>query len=191
MDLSWLKKRLVPEQDSLEAKTATMAQVIDATMQTVQRLSGELRPGILDDLGLAAAIEWQAGEFEKRTGIRCRLQVSPEEISLDRDRSTAVFRIFQEALTNVARHAEATDVTASLQAREGAVELKVADNGRGITERELASPRSFGLLGIRERVHFLGGEVAIAGTPGQGTTVRVEIPLAVGEKNHDPNTYRR
>jgi len=191
MDVSWLKKRLGPEQDPLEAKTVTMAQVIDATMQTIQRLSGELRPGILDDIGLAAAIEWQAGEFEKRTGILCRLQVSPEEITLDRDRSTAVFRIFQEALTNVARHAEATEVTASLQAREGAVDLKVADNGKGITERELASPRSFGLLGIRERVLFLGGEVAIAGTPGQGTTVRVEIPLTVGEKNHDPNTHRR
>ena len=191
MDLSWLKKRVSPEQDSLRAKTATMEGVIDATMQTIQRLSGELRPGILDDLGLAAAIEWQAGEFEKRTGIPCRVQVSPEEIILDRERSTAVFRIFQEALTNVARHAKATEVTATLETREGAVALEVADNGRGITEGELASPRSFGLLGIRERVLFLGGRVAISGTPGKGTTVRVEIPLAVGEENHDPNTHRR
>ena len=191
MDLSWLKKRLGPEQDSLEAKTATMEQVIDATMRTIHRLSGELRPGILDDLGLAAAIEWQAGEFENRTGIPCRVQVSPEEITLDRERSTAVFRIFQEALTNVARHAQATEVTASLQTREGAVELEVADDGRGITKPELASPRSFGLLGIRERVLFLGGAVAISGAPGKGTTVRVEIPLAVGEKNYDPNTHRR
>jgi len=191
MDLSWLKKRLGPEQNSLEAKTATMEAVIDATMQTIQRLSGELRPGILDDLGLAAAIEWQAGEFEKRSGIPCRLQVSPEEIPFDRERSTAVFRIFQEAVTNVARHAGATEVRVSLQTREGAVELEVADNGRGITAGELASPRSFGLLGIRERVLFLGGAVAISGTPGKGTTVRVEIPLAVGEENHDSNTHRR
>jgi signal transduction histidine kinase len=191
MDLSWLKKRVSPEQDSLKAKTATMEGVIDGTMQTIQRLSGELRPGILDDLGLAAAIEWQGGEFEKRTGIPCRVQVSPEEITLDRERATAVFRIFQEALTNVARHAEATEVTATLETREGAVALEVADNGRGITEGELASPRSFGLLGIRERVLFLGGAVAISGTPGKGTTVRVEIPLGVGEENHDPNTHRR
>jgi len=191
MDLSWLKRRISPEQDALKAKTATMEGVIDGTMQTIQRLSGELRPGILDDLGLAAAIEWQAGEFEKRTGIPCRIQVRPEEITLDRERSTAVFRIFQEALTNVARHAKATAVTASLETREGAVVLEVADNGRGITEEELASPKSFGLLGIRERVLFLGGVVTIEGTPGKGTTVRVEVPLVIGEKNHDSNTHRR
>ena len=117
--------------------------------------------------------------------------MSPEEIILGRERSTAVFRIFQEALTNVARHAKATEVTATLETREGAVALEVADNGRGITEGELASPRSFGLLGIRERVLFLGGAVAISGTPGKGTMVRVEIPLDVGEKNHDSNTHRR
>ena len=177
MDLSWLKKRLDPEQDSLEAKTATMEQLIDGTMQTIHRLSGELRPGILDDLGLAVAIEWQAGEFEKRTGIRCRVQVSPEEIILDRERSTAVFRIFQEALTNVARHAEATEVTASLEQGEARVSLTVIDNGRGITEKETSSSTSFGLLGIRERVRFLGGNVVIDGRPKNGTTVRVAIPL--------------
>jgi signal transduction histidine kinase len=177
MDLSWLKKRLGPEQDSLDAKTATMERLIDATIQTVQRLSGELRPGLLDDLGLAAAMEWQAGEFEKRSGIPCRVQVSPEEITLDRDRSTAVFRIFQEALTNVARHAGATEVAVSLKQREARVNLTVVDNGRGITEKEISSSKSFGLLGIRERVLFLGGDVVIEGRPKKGTTVRVAIPL--------------
>ncbi|MGE5311441.1 MAG: ATP-binding protein [Nitrospirota bacterium] len=177
MDLFWLRKRLGPEAGAFEAKTDSMEKVIDDTIATVQRLSGELRPGILDDLGLAAAIEWQAGEFEKRTGIPCRVQVSPEDITLDRDRSTTVFRIFQEALTNVARHAHATEVAVSLEQGEARVNLTVVDNGRGITEKELSSSKSFGLLGIRERVRFLGGDIVIEGRPKKGTTVRVAIPL--------------
>jgi signal transduction histidine kinase len=177
MDLSWLRKRLGPEAGMFEAKTDSMEKVIDDTITTVQRLSGELRPGILDDLGLAAAIEWQAGEFEKRTGILCRVQVSPENMTLDRERSTAVFRIFQEALTNVARHAHATKVAVSLEQEEARVNLTVVDNGRGITEKEMSSSKSFGLLGIRERVRFLGGDIVIEGRPKKGTTVRVAIPL--------------
>ena len=177
MDLFWLRKRFGPEAGTFEAKTDSMEKVIDDTIVTVQRLSGELRPGILDDLGLAAAIEWQAGEFEKRTGIRCRIQVTPEDMTLDRDRSTAVFRVFQEALTNVARHAEATEVAVSLERDEARVHLTVVDNGRGITEKEISSSKSFGLLGIRERVRFLGGDVAIEGRPKKGTTVRVAILL--------------
>jgi signal transduction histidine kinase len=177
MDLSWLKKRLLPDPQALHEKAASMEGLIDATIQIVQRLSGELRPGILDDLGLAAAMQWQAEEFRKRTGIPCGVRPGPDDISLDRGRSTAIFRIFQEALTNVARHAGATEVTASLEVSEASVVLKVQDNGRGIKPEEIASPTSFGLIGIRERVHFLGGQVDIMGVENKGTTITVTVPI--------------
>ena len=115
MDLSWLVKRLSKNQKSLISKTESMLKLVDSTIQTVRRISSELRPGVLDDLGLIAAIEWQAQDFENRTGITCDFSSSVEEIGLDRDRSTAVFRIFQETLTNVSRHAKATRVKISLE----------------------------------------------------------------------------
>ena len=128
-------------------------------------------------LGLAVAIGWQAGEFEKRTGIRCKVTVDPEDLSLDPDLSTAIFRIFQEPLTNIARHAGAARVHASLKATAEEVLLPERDNGRGITQEQLAKPNSFGLLGMRERTHYWGGDVRISGKPGKGTLVKVDIPL--------------
>ncbi len=190
MDLSWLKKRLLPVPEGLHDKAASMEGLIDATIQTVQRLSGELRPGILDDLGLSAAIQWQAEEFQKRTGIPCEVRLGFEDFSLDRGRSTAIFRIFQEALTNVARHAAATEVTTNLEVREGNAVLKVQDNGRGIKSEEIASPTSFGLIGIRERVHSLGGAVDIVAVENKGTTITVTVPLAATENANDKGTRR-
>jgi PAS domain S-box-containing protein len=175
MDLSWLKKRL--EQGSLLNKTESMSQLINRTIQTVKKISTDLRPGLLDDLGLAAAIEWQAEEFQKRTGIRCKISVDPRDITLDRDRNTAIFRIFQETLTNIARHSEATEVKVNLKQRDGRIELSVRDNGRGITEEELNNPKSFGLIGIRERVKIFDGDSMMKGIPGQGTTVTVRLPI--------------
>jgi signal transduction histidine kinase len=138
---------------------------------------------LLDDLGLIAAIEWQAEEFQGRTDIKCTLAVDPDDISLDDKRATALFRIFQETLTNVARHTQATRVAVRLKERDGIVELRVRDNGRGITEEQLSDPQSFGILGIRERVHPWGGAVKIIGRPGKGTTVTVLIPLDKGGEN--------
>jgi signal transduction histidine kinase len=148
----------------------------------------ELRPGLLDDLGLVAAIEWQAEEFQKRTGIKCEATLDPEEIILDQDRSTAISRILQETLTNVSRHANATKVKVNLRKKAGKLILKVNDNGKGITEKQISDPKSFGLIGIRERVHLFGGEVKISGIRDKGTTVTVNIPL--GEKLDDKNTRR-
>jgi signal transduction histidine kinase len=136
-----------------------------------------LRPGLLDDLGLSAAIEWQADEFENRTGIKCNVEVDPEEIVLGRDRSTAIFRIFQESLTNIARHANASIVNVTVKEKPDTLELKVRDNGQGVTEEEISDPKSFGLIGMRERVHSLGGYLSISGTPNEGTTIMVSIPL--------------
>jgi len=188
IDLSWLAKRLPQEQELLLEKTESMYELVDGAIQTVKRISTELRPGALDDLGLADAIEWQTQEFGKRTDIKSKFSASPEGIVLDRDRSTTVFRICQEALTNIARHAEATSISVSLRKGTGRVSLKISDNGKGIEEDQILDPRAFGLIGMRERARFWGGEVRISGAPGKGTRVAVSIPLAGREDLNAQNT---
>jgi PAS domain S-box-containing protein len=182
MDVSWLDHRLPSDPKSLIEKTQSMNDLIDTTIQTVKRISAELRPGILDDLGLVAAIEWQAEEFQNRTGIVCHVTVEPQDIMLDQDRSTAIFRIFQETLTNVARHAHATRVTVSLKVKAGTLILRLSDNGRGIAEEQISDPQSFGLIGMQERVHPWGGKVSFKGIPGKGTTVVVNVRIGEDKK---------
>jgi PAS domain S-box-containing protein len=181
IDVSWLAKRAPKEQESLLDKIKSMQELIDSAIQTVKRISAELRPGVLDDLGLSAAIEWQAQEFEKRTELRVEFKSSPKEITLDQDRSTAIFRICQEALTNVVRHANATRVKLSLQEKRGIILLRISDNGKGIEEKQLSDPKAFGLIGMRERARFWRGETKIRGIPGKGTIVAVSIPLKSGK----------
>ena len=177
MDLFWLNNKLPGEQKFLREKIKSMSGLVDKTIKTVQRISAELRPGLLDDLGLAAAIEWQAKEFQNRTGIKCEVSLYPEDIILSQDISVTIFRIFQEALTNVVRHANATWVKSSLSEKADKIELEVRDNGKGITEEQICNPKSFGLIGIRERAHLLGGEVKIIGIRDKGTTIIVTVPL--------------
>jgi len=160
---------------SLIAGMDSMIKFIDTTIHTVRRIAMELRPGVLDDLGLVAALEWQLIDFEKRTGVRCKFFPPAEEISLDADLSTALFRIFQEALTNVARHSEATEVCVRLRADADSSTLEVEDNGKGIEEKNIRSSKSLGLLGMRERAQMFGGRFTVTGTPGIGTKVTVEI----------------
>ncbi|MDY6973220.1 MAG: PAS domain S-box protein [Thermodesulfobacteriota bacterium] len=175
MDISWLAKRTPKHQQPIIEKTQAVTRLIDRTIRTVQRLARKLRPGLLDDLGLTAAIEWQAEEFQIRTGIECDLSLDPEEIILDEEHSTAIFRIFQETLTNVVRHAHATRLWVSLKEGRGTLEMVVRDNGRGITDEQIYSSQSFGLIGIRERVYPWGGDVKFKGVPGKGTTVVVNL----------------
>jgi signal transduction histidine kinase len=177
MDISWLIKHRVDEADLILKKTRSMEGLLDATIRTVQRLSGELRPGLLDDLGLAAAIEWQAEEFQNRSGIACEVMVNVQEVLISRDHATAIFRIFQETLTNVIRHAKASRVEVRLDAQGDRLVLEVKDNGRGITENEIRDPKAFGLIGMRERVLALSGECIISGRAGNGTTIVVNVPL--------------
>gem|GEM_PF-5560613 len=177
MDLSWMAKKIPEDQKSLLDKVHSMSELTGTTLRTVQRISTELRPGLLDDLGLVAAAEWQIEEFQNRTGIRCTLIVDPEDITADDRRSTALFRILQEALTNLVRHAQATRVHVSLKEKGKHLELIVRDNGKGITKEQISNPKSFGLIGIKERVHLWGGEVKISGRPGKGTTVVVRMPI--------------
>jgi signal transduction histidine kinase len=150
--------------------------LVDETIQAVRRIATELRPGILDDLGLGAAVEWAAEEFQARTGIKCRMSLPDLDIALDQDSATALFRIFQETLTNVARHADATEVDVMLARSRDDLSLEVHDNGKGISEEKLAEGRSLGILGMRERALLLGGELAISGAPGKGTKVKVRVP---------------
>jgi signal transduction histidine kinase len=174
MEVTWLAKRL--REKPLIEKTDSMCKLIDTTVQTVRKIATGLRPEMLDDMGLIAAVGWQAKEFQKRTGIRCRAKLPPE-VKLDIDVSTTMFRIFQEILTNVARHSRATRVDMELTIAEDKVALEVVDNGVGIADSDLNGKKSLGLLGMHERALLFGGEVKITGTPGHGTRVSVNIPI--------------
>ena len=175
MDLAWITTRLPKGSRALREKAQSMSGLIDATMDSVREIMSQLRPEVLDRLGLAAAISWQAGEFQRRSGIRCNVTLPAAELPVDHERSTALFRIFQELLTNVARHAAATRVDVAIRSEPDELVLTVADNGRGIDGEAANSPKSFGLMGVRERVLPFGGKVEISGVPGQGTAVKVAL----------------
>jgi signal transduction histidine kinase len=159
-----------------------MKKIVESTLSAVKRIASELRPSVLDVMGLAAAIDWQAQQFQARTGIVCHCEYSLEEVHLHRDRSTAVFRIFQEALTNVLRHAQATKIGINMKEEAGEFILSIGDNGRGIREDEKSDQMSLGLLGMQERAHLIGGQVYVIGIEGRGTVVTVRVPLAVPQK---------
>ena len=179
MDLSWLAGRLSPRNGPLLGRIRSTLQLADSTIQSVRRISTELRPSVLD-LGLAAALEWQAQEFQARTGIRCKLRL-PAQGAVAPNVSTALFRIFQETLTNIARHAGATRAEVALQKQPDALVLRVRDNGRGFDPANSSSSKSLGLLGMRERAAILGGWVDIFSAPGKGTRVTAWIPLRSSE----------
>jgi two-component system sensor histidine kinase UhpB len=181
IDLSWLEDKHAAILDDdlrrqLAAKTKAMTALADRTIDAVRRIGRELRPEALDDFGLMAAIDSQVREFQQRTGVKCHLTSNLEDARLDPDWSTALFRILQEALTNIARHAGATRVDILLEERKDHLVLEVKDNGRGIRASEVSGLRSLGILGMRERARLLGGRVQIAGVHGRGTTVTVRVP---------------
>jgi signal transduction histidine kinase len=180
MDLSWLTSELAraPGQPTLEIanKLQCMAGLTEVGISTVRQIASELRPPALDHLGLPEALRWEAGMFEQRTGIRCRVHADLADPALDASRATAVFRIVQEALTNVARHAAAGAVRVSLRATPRAIVLEVKDNGRGISADAIDDPRSVGLLGMRERARLAGGSIEITGARGRGTRIIVRVP---------------
>jgi len=176
IDLAALQ--VAPGRDRQLQRIPAILGLVDETIRAVRRISTELRPGILDHLGLEAAVEWAAEEFQARTGIQCQVGLPEMKLVIDPGHATALFRIFQETLTNIARHAGATHVKIGLSHESGYVSLEVRDNGRGIGEDQLSGFGSLGILGMRERALLLGGEFTIAGDPGSGTIVRVRIPLA-------------
>lgn len=179
LDLSWLADNLSQPHQMLLTKIDRMSGMMDRTVQSVRRICAELRPSVLDNVGLSAAVEVEIKDFEQRTGVQCKFTSKLEDTMLHPDLSTDVFRILQEALTNVARHAEASRVTVELRNVAGYLRLVVKDNGKGIVESEIRGPRSMGLIGIRERVMHWGGNVEIGKAAREkGTKVSVKIPVA-------------
>ncbi len=176
LELGLLEGHQVSDPD-LRRKMKALVKLVDASIRTVQKISTDLRPPLLDDLGLGAAVEWAVREFRGRTGMDCHVTVSPPDLALDQERSTALFRVLQEALTNILRHARATSVDVRLARSGKTVLLKVRDNGCGISARQIADNRSVGLIGMRERVRPWGGSVAFGGSPGRGTEVSITLPV--------------
>lgn len=167
----------VTSEPEREQKMASMLKLIDATVAVVRRIASELRPQVLDDCGVVAAVEWQARQFEARSGLACQCHILVDEVHLTRDQGTAVFRILQEALTNVLRHAEATQVTIAIREDGGDFVLEVRDNGVGLPDGPAHAEVPLGLVGMRERAQLAGGSVSIAGaSPGPGTVVTLRIP---------------
>ena len=185
LDLSWITRRLDAganngTNQSIQERIYSMSEAIDSSIQSVRTMSTNLRPSVLDSFGLEAAVEWQAHEFQTRTGIATRVDLPPEEHDLSQERATSIFRILQEALTNVARHSNATLVSIKLEQKGGNMVLEVEDNGIGIKQSEISDLGSIGLLGMRERAIQFGGEVSFCGAPGHGTIVQAWIPLSDG-----------
>ena len=179
IDISYLSKKFLKnskDKRQFIEKTRSMSELIDKTIKKVQKISAELRPGLLDDLGLIPAIEWYAQEFQDRTKIEYKDNLDCDGVDLDADCATAIFRIFQEALTNVARHSGASKVKVSLKKIDGQLELEISDNGKGILERDVFSPNSLGFMGMRERIRPFGGELKLHSPENGGTTLSVTIP---------------
>ena len=179
LDLSWVNRYLGKDTTGVAEKIASMIDLVESTIVMVQRIASELRPQILDILGLSEALRWQEREFQKRTGIDCELTIQPDPIEIDAERAITLFRIFQEALTNIARHSRATKVWARLQMDDEHIALKVEDNGEGMNLDKVEDPSSLGLIGIRERSLVWGGNTAISSELGCGTKIEVTIPLEV------------
>ena len=177
MALAMLSKRLPPDQPQLADKAAYVDALVDRTIEAVHRISLDLRPSMLD-FGIVAALEWQVKEFEKQMGVACTFSSNEKEIDLAADHASALFRIFQEALTNIAKHARATRVTVILQRLRHHIALKIADNGGGIAPADRIKPGSFGLRGMSERALALGGTLALSRAPGGGTIVTIKIKLS-------------
>lgn len=180
-DVNWIRKRVATEAE-LEGKCHAMSGLIERAVENVGRIITDLRPSILDHQGLWAALEWQAQEFSDSTEIpcKCHMLVAPNAPTPDGPMAIAVFRIFQEMLSNVARHSRATAVNVHLAASGSDLLLEVSDNGRGVSACKLAHPRSYGVLGMRERAGHFGGQVDFDSAAGRGTTVRLSMPLPVG-----------
>jgi signal transduction histidine kinase len=181
-DLEGMEKTLSdpksgPEHASMKKKAGTMTRLAETTIDVVRRISAELRPSALDDLGLVPAIELHAQQFQARTGIVCNCDFSSDRVGLNQEQSTAVFRILQEALTNVLRHAQATRVDIRAAEEDSEFILTISDNGKGISEEEASGVHSLGLLGMRERAILMGGKIDIAGVEGKGTVITLRVPI--------------
>jgi PAS domain S-box-containing protein len=178
MDVCWLRKNLNQSQQSLFTVMDSTLELIDKTFKKVRWISSVLRPTWLDDLGLTDTMKWLVEEFQEMTDIKCEMSID-RKLNLDKQLSTTFYRIFQEALTNIFRHSKATQVRITLKKENNLAILSVVDNGTGISKKHISNPRSFGIIGMRERVKFLGGNFEISGAKNQGTSIFIAIPIKV------------
>jgi signal transduction histidine kinase len=192
MELALMKKKVPGNQKSIHRTIRSMSNMLDNTIHTVQSISSELRPKLLDELGLKEAMKWQARKFRNHTGITCRLLYNFADTTLDKNINTTLFRILQESLTNVFRHAKASKVQVSLTENAGCLLMEVKDDGRGITKAEIDSPKSLGLIGMRERIYCLRGRIDINRTQNKkGTRVLISIPLKKSCSKNYRKKYER
>ena len=180
MDVAWFKERIPRGNEALAAKLDKMQAMLDATVAATRRIAADLRPLMLDDLGLIPAVEWLVEDFSERSGIRCDLAASDDELELPKAHASAVFRIIQESLTNVTKHARASRVEVAIAQDSGLLTVEVRDNGAGFALDAPRKPDSYGLLGLRERAALLGGEAAIVSAPGKGTQIMIRLPVRAG-----------
>ena len=181
MDVVWVMEKLSAGQETLVKKLEKMLLLLNGTVVAMRRISANLRPLMLDDLGIVAAADWLVGNFRERSSAECRLSITDPAFHLAEPYATAVFRILQEALTNIAKHALASLVEISIGEINGEVRLSIADNGRGFSATDPRKSDSFGLMGVRERVYMLNGSVDINSAPGHGTVINVRIPITQSE----------
>ncbi len=191
-DTLWCTSATPRDPKFCREKAAAIDSLVDSVIDSTRRIAMDLRPSILD-CGIVAAVRWQAKEFHAHSAIPCQVSCDPDEIQLDAERSVAIFRIFQETLTNISKHAKALEIRVTLAEAGGWVVLEVADDGRGITDHDMAKPKSFGIHGMRERCHHLGGTLCFASTPGKGTRVTIRIPVNPAQKQQavQPATARK
>ena len=178
-DIAQLEQNIPSELSELKLRTSSITSIVDETIKNVQQISMELRPPILDAFGICEAISWQANEYNKKLGMHFDLNCLQEHIDLEKDLQTALFRIFQESMTNVIRHANATQVQVGMNYDNENLIFEVADNGIGLNKEDIESPESLGLIGMRERVYPWGGQVEFKGLPGKGTKIIITIPLSL------------
>ena len=172
-----MKQKYPQKKGPLIDKMDNMLKLIDSTCVMIQEISTRLRPRLLDHLGLIAAMEWYLEDYERRTGIKCIFKTNSEKLNLEENLSITIFRIFQEALTNVARHAKAKTVSINLREKNNVLLLTIKDNGKGITQEQISNPKSIGLIGMRERLSPWQGRFEISGVPNRGTTLIIELAL--------------
>ena len=177
MDISWLNKKIQSQDEEVNTKIKDTIKLIDKTVVTVRRIATQLRPSILDDLGLIPAMEWQSEEFQKRAEIKSIFGSNVSNVEVKPEIATGVFRIYQECLTNVLRHAQASEVKSFLNIKNNRLELEITDNGKGFNIEEIEHKKTLGLVGMKERSFLLGGQYEITGKPGIGTSVKISVPL--------------
>jgi signal transduction histidine kinase len=181
MDVAWCKEKRPPDSEAFAAKLDRMESLLKSTIAATRRIAADLRPLMLDDLGLVPSIEWLAENFSQRTGIACELTIGDHELTFPKAHASAIFRIVQESLTNIAKHAQASHADIVIDNDGGDIVVRVEDDGVGFSTLAPRKPQSFGLFGLRERASFLGGDATISSAPGEGTVVEVRLPRAAAD----------